>query len=61
MFAIFKRTAVEKVMQDQLYEARRHAVEHEASAEHHAALAKMYRERAQRLEAQLPPAQRNKA
>ncbi|MBS0467670.1 MAG: hypothetical protein JSS31_03905 [Proteobacteria bacterium] len=39
-----------------LDEARMAALEHENAAEHHMALAKMYRHRAARLEAELAPA-----
>lgn len=38
-------------------EARMAALEHEGAAEHHAALARMYRERVARLQAELEPQQ----
>ena len=38
-------------------EARMAALEHESAAEHHAALARMYRERVARLQAELEPQQ----
>lgn len=44
------RTAPEAVIEDQLYEARRLALDHRAGAEHHAALADMYDLRVKRLE-----------
>lgn len=46
---LFTRTDPKKVMEAQLYEAERHAIEHEAAAEHHDALATMYRGRVARL------------
>lgn len=46
---LFGRTPVDDIVQDQLYEAQRKLVEHEAAAEHHAALTEMYRRRVQRL------------
>lgn len=49
--SIFSRPAPEAAMQTMLYEARRAAIEHEAAAEHHDALAMMYRSRIERLEA----------
>lgn len=42
-------------VQSGLDEARMAALEHENAAEHHMALAKMYRHRAARLEAELAP------
>lgn len=48
--ALFTREAVQKIITDQLYEARRLAVEHEGHAEHHEALARMYRARIERLQ-----------
>lgn len=47
---LFKRITAEKLIAYQLYEARRAKVEHEASAEHHNALAIMYANRIRRLE-----------
>jgi hypothetical protein len=54
----FRRVSVETVLADQLFEADRLYAEHMASAEHHAALAGMYRGRAERIrkqQAQLAP------
>lgn len=51
--AFFKhlcRTKPESREADLLYEARRALIEHEAAAEHHDALATMYRGRIERLE-----------
>ena len=47
---LFKRITAEKLIADQLYEARRSKVEHEEAAEHHNALAVMYGNRIRRLE-----------
>lgn len=44
----------EKVLADQLYEARRLFLEHAAAAEHHKALAEMYEARISRLAALAP-------
>lgn len=46
---LFSRTPVDEIVEEQLYEAQRKLVEHEAAAEHHAALTEMYRRRVQRL------------
>ena len=46
---LFSRTPVDEIVRDQLYEAQCKLVEHEAAAEHHAALTEMYRRRVQRL------------
>ncbi len=46
---LFKRMPIEVIVQEQIYDARRKLLEHEAAAEHHAALAEMYRRRIQRL------------
>jgi hypothetical protein len=46
---IFKPTPADTIVNDQLYEAQRKLVEHEAAAEHHAALTEMYRRRVERL------------
>lgn len=46
---LFRRVPVDIIVNEQLYEARRQLVEHEAAAEHHAALTEMYRRRIQRL------------
>jgi hypothetical protein len=40
---------IKKIMQSHLYEAERQELEHNAAAEHHEALAMMYRGRAERL------------
>lgn len=45
----FTPPALGKIIDEQLYEARRLALEHEAAAEHHDALAMMYRARIDRL------------
>ncbi|MEY3460708.1 MAG: hypothetical protein RLZZ03_361 [Pseudomonadota bacterium] len=47
--AIFKPPPADIIVSEQLYEAQRKLVEHEAAAEHHAALAEMYRRRVVRL------------
>jgi hypothetical protein len=47
---IFKPTAPNKILTQQRYEAERLRLEHEAAAEHHAALASMYIARIQRLD-----------
>lgn len=46
---IFKPTPADTIADEQLYEAQRKLVEHEAAAEHHAALSEMYRRRVERL------------
>ena len=51
IMALFKRTPVTSIMQDKLYEAQRGLIEHQAAAEHHTALASMYRLRVMRLQA----------
>lgn len=51
---LFNPTKPEKVLTDQLYEARRLFLEHAASAEHHKALADMYEKRVERLMAIAP-------
>lgn len=45
----FRRPPAAEVYQDQLYDAERHYAEHMAAAEHHAALAGMYRGRIERI------------
>lgn len=57
---IFKPTSPEKVVAQQLYEARRLALEHRAAAEHHAALADMYDGRVDRLQPMSPPVTKGK-
>lgn len=52
--SLFTKVQPSKVIEDQLHEARIQALEHEAAAEHHAALAKMYRDRIERLEGREP-------
>jgi hypothetical protein len=46
---LFKRSPIEAMVDEQLYDAQRQLLAHEAAAEHHAALAEMYRRRTQRL------------
>lgn len=46
---IFKPTPAHAIAQEQLCEAQRKLVEHEAAAEHHAALSEMHRRRVERL------------
>lgn len=46
---IFRRVPVQEIRDEQYYEAMRGLLEHEAAAEHHGALAEMYRIRAARL------------
>lgn len=48
---IFKPTNPQKIVSQQRYEAERLRLEHEAAAEHHAALAQMYAARIDRLDA----------
>ncbi|NDZ11523.1 hypothetical protein C7T35_01245 [Variovorax sp. WS11] len=57
---IFAPLSPEKVVAQQLYEARRLALEHRAAAEHHAALADMYDGRVERLEPLSPPLSKGK-
>lgn len=47
--SIFRRTTARDIIAQQHDEAEVLALEHEAAAEHHAALAQMYRERMERL------------
>jgi hypothetical protein len=49
---LFKRTPIDTLIEDSLYEARRLALEHSKSAEYYAAQARLYRERVARLEAE---------
>jgi hypothetical protein len=46
---VFKPIPADVIADEQLYEAQRKLVEHEAAAEHHAALTEMYRRRVERL------------
>ena len=46
---ILRRMPIQTVVDEQLYDAQRKLLDHEAAAEHHAALAEMYRRRVQRL------------
>jgi hypothetical protein len=46
---IFKRQPIHSIVDEQMYDAQRKLLEHEAAAEHHAALAEMYRRRVHRL------------
>ena len=48
---LFKPPPADIIVAEQLYEAQRKMLEHEAAAEHHAALAEMYRRRVDRLTA----------
>lgn len=50
MFHWFRRRTAADIVVEQVFEAERLAVEHEAAAEHHDALAKMYRARLKRLD-----------
>ena len=45
----FTPSTPEQIVQNQMMDARRLVLEHEAAAEHHSALARMYRLRVQRL------------
>lgn len=56
---IFKRRTVGEVFAAQLYEAEVSAAEHQASAEHHQALADMYAGRVERLRRVLDDAPRS--
>lgn len=55
--AIFRIPAARKIAMRHLEDAERHALEHEAAAEHHDALATMYRGRVERLRAYLASGQ----
>ncbi len=46
---LFKRPPIHAIADEQLYDAQRKLLDHEAAAEHHAALAEMYRRRVHRL------------
>lgn len=48
--SLFQPVGADKVREQQLFEARRLMLEHEAAAEHHEALAIMYRTRVERLQ-----------
>jgi len=52
----FKQPTAEQIRQVQLEQAERMALEHESAAEHHDALATMYRGRIERLRAAAPDA-----
>lgn len=52
---LFQKESAADVVRRQLFEAERLAVEHRASAEHHAALAAMYEQRVERLKSQVTP------
>jgi hypothetical protein len=52
---LFHRVPAAEVMRDQLFEAERLHVEHQAAAELHACLAAVYRMRTERLRAALTP------
>lgn len=47
---LFKRMPIASLVDEQLYDTQRRLLEHEAAAEHHAALAEMYQRRLQRLQ-----------
>ena len=49
LFSLFTRPAASKITDEQLYDAQIKLAEHAAAAEHHAALAEMYRKRIARL------------
>lgn len=49
IMSMFGKVNADAVRADQLEEAERLALEHEAAAEHHAALATMYQARVRRL------------
>jgi hypothetical protein len=49
----FRRRSVREVLADQLYEAERMQVEHQAATEMHAALAAVYRMRLTRIRAEI--------
>ena len=49
MYNPLKRVSINKMIEDQRYEARRGSLEHRASAEHHKALADMYDLRLKRI------------
>lgn len=51
---VFRRVPAVDVMREQLYEAERLQVEHQAAGEMHIALAAVYRMRMERLRAALP-------
>lgn len=51
MIEIFRPRSLARIIAQQLDDAERHAIEHEAAAEHHGALAAMYRVRVARLRA----------
>lgn len=46
---LFPRATAADIYEAQLYDAQRHYAEHMAAAEHHAALAGMYRGRVERI------------
>lgn len=51
---MFKPTNPDKIVQQQLYEARRLRLEHQAHAEYHAAMAEMLKAREERLTKEQP-------
>lgn len=53
---LFHRVPADRVRADQLFEAERLHVEHQAAAEMHSALATVYRMRAERLRRELASA-----
>ncbi len=53
----FKKPSPEKIRKEQLENAERFALAHEADAEFNATLATMYRNRADRLRAMAPPSE----
>lgn len=56
----FRRKPMPSVVQEMLYEAERLALEHQAAGEHHLALANMYKVRANRLQANVQQAARER-
>jgi hypothetical protein len=55
---VFKPTNPDKIVQQQLYEARRLRLEHQVHAEYHQAMAEMLKARIDRLESDAVPARR---
>lgn len=55
LMRVFRRVPATEVMRDQLFEAERLHVEHQAAAELHAGLATVYQMRVERLKAALTP------
>ena len=55
MLKFFKRTPISAISSEMVYDAERKLLEHETAAEHHAALAAMYRARVQRMRSEYEP------